>query len=73
MTAVTTAEIRKIFNQELTDAVRSSNNLKITPYNGRISYKAVEFIDDFELYAKTKSWRDRNKSRSDRLNYLNLI
>jgi hypothetical protein len=61
MTSLTKAEIGEIVSEALAIAMTSCSNLKVTTYDGTIGYKAVEFIDDFDLYAKTKSWTDQTK------------
>ncbi len=61
MTSLKTAEIGEIVSEALTIAMTSCSNLKVITYDGTIGYKALEFIDDFELHAKTKGWSDQNK------------
>jgi hypothetical protein len=61
MTSLKTAEIDEIVSEALNIAMTSCSNLKVITYDGTIGYKALEFIDDFELHAKTKGWSDLNK------------
>jgi hypothetical protein len=53
MTTLTPKEFSKLVTDALTIAMSTSGNLKLTPYDGDISYRALEFIDDYEVCAKT--------------------
>jgi hypothetical protein len=61
MTTLTPKEVSKLVTDALTIAMCSSGNLKVTPYDGDISYRALEFLEDFEDSAKSKGWTDQNK------------
>jgi hypothetical protein len=61
MTTLSPKSVRKLVIDALTIAMSSSGNLKLTPYDCYISYRALEFIEDYEVYAKTKGWTDANK------------
>jgi hypothetical protein len=61
MTTLTPKEVSKLATDALTIAMCSSRNLKVTHYDGDISYRAHEFLEDFEDSAKAKGWTDQNK------------
>jgi hypothetical protein len=54
MTTLTSKEVSKLVTDALTIAMCSSGNLMVTPYDGDISYRALEFLEDFEDSAKAK-------------------
>src|SRR5882724_2660172 len=59
--ALTAAQIKQLMTDSLTTALSSSGHLKLTPFDGEVSYSARDFIEDFEQNAKSKSWSDQNK------------
>ncbi len=61
MTTLTPKEVSKLVTDALTIAMSSSGNFKVTPYDGDISYRALEFLEDFEDSAKAKGRSDQNK------------
>jgi hypothetical protein len=61
MTSFTPKEVSKLVKDALTIAMSSSGNVKVTPYDGDISSRDLEFLEDFEGSAKAKGWTDQNK------------
>jgi hypothetical protein len=61
MTDLTPKQVKKLVIDALSVALNSGGNLKVIPYDGDISYKALEFLEDFEDCAKSKGWTDENK------------
>ncbi len=42
-------EISEAVSDALFNALTSSSYIKVKPYDGKISYEALELIDDFEF------------------------
>jgi hypothetical protein len=61
MTTLTSKDVSKLVIDALSIALNSGGNLNVIPYDGDISYKALEFLEDFEDCAKSKGWTDKNK------------
>jgi hypothetical protein len=61
MTDLTPKQVKQLVIDALSVALNSGGNLKVIPYEGDISYKALEFLEDFEDCAKSKGWTDDNK------------
>ena len=58
---VSLREMTKTLNETITNALNKGGPIKITPYDGEISYRAEEFINDYEERSKAKNWSEQNK------------
>ena len=50
--------LSRAINDSITNALNKGGILKLAPYDGEISFKAIGFIEDYEERAKAKNWKD---------------
>lgn len=58
---VSLKQITKTLTDTITSALNKGKHIKLTPYDGEISYRADEFIKDYEDRSKAKNWSEQNK------------
>src|SRR5882724_11926675 len=54
-------DFAKLVGESVTNVMNTGGYLRLNPYSGDYSYRALEFIEDFNDCAKAKGWSDANK------------
>ena len=60
-TQISVQEFAKMVTDSVTNVLNTGGSLRINCYDGDFSYKALEFIEEFEENARAKNWTDQNK------------
>ena len=58
---MTVNDFAKLVTKSVYEVLNTGSHLRISNYNGDISFKANEFIEEFEERAKCKNWTDTHK------------
>ena len=59
--ALTIADLERVVSDQLTSSLGTVGTLRIDKYDGEISWRCVEWINDFEETTKIKGWTDANR------------
>ncbi len=62
--AVTLDDVRRVVSDAVTEGLGTIGGLKIDKYDGRISWDAIEWLDEYIDLTTVKNWTDINRFRN---------
>lgn len=58
---ISLADFRRVVNDAVSGTLGRVEDLKLDKYDGEISWRCVEGMDDYEQLTKIKVWTDKNR------------
>ncbi len=60
-TPISLADVRRVVNDAVSGSLGTVGGLKLDKYDGEISWRCVEWMEDYEELTKIKGWTDQNR------------